>query len=307
MTSITVAIAITELASVGELCKAQVNAGLDPDEVHRDMRDAWQSNIGSLTAASQDQKTSLIAAIRSYTGWPSDCAMSLVKTVMKIPPMFGGAGAAPQEQDASSMTARLRLHGKGPKTQTDLNFQNKLTEVEWAAARKATTPDTVWGILSLRAWLLGMCSPSEPTLYHMTSIVAHCMCDLDANQAKTSNTMARIKDSIKTRGPRDGVPYVQNFAKSAHALPAALIKAAYGTKPDDMPSDMDIPELHTILSGTKMRKNPYEGDAWMAKLPQKVRQGLPPPIPARVHHVAARQRWRAECKYAFSQCVWRHR
>ena len=258
MASLTVDMAIAELASVGELCTAQLNVWLEPDEVHRDMCDAWTFNIGSLEAASTDQKM-LTAYIQAYSGWPKDCLTSLVKAIMKIRPPFalGGAGAAPKEPaGASEQNARFRISGKGPKTQTDLNFQNKLTENEWAVARSATTPDVVLGIISLRAWLLGLCNPSEPTLYHMTSIVAHLLCDLDVSQEKTSNTMATLKEAIKTRGPRDDAPYVQHFGKSARDLPKALVDAAYGTPPADMPVDVDIPQLHTILAGTKNAKEP---------------------------------------------------
>jgi hypothetical protein len=56
MASLTVDMTIAELASVGELCTAQLDLGLEPDEVHRDMCDTWTFNIGSLEAASHDQK-----------------------------------------------------------------------------------------------------------------------------------------------------------------------------------------------------------------------------------------------------------
>ena len=56
MASLTVDMAIAELASVGELCTAQLDVRLEPNEVHRDMCDACTFNIGSLEAASHDQK-----------------------------------------------------------------------------------------------------------------------------------------------------------------------------------------------------------------------------------------------------------
>ena len=64
MASLTVVMAIAELASTGELCTAQLDVGLEPDEVHRDMCDTCTFNIGSLEAASHGQKM-LIASIKA--------------------------------------------------------------------------------------------------------------------------------------------------------------------------------------------------------------------------------------------------
>ena len=121
----------------------------------------------------------LIASIQAYRGWPKDCSTSLVKATMKIRPPFalGGAIAAPKEPaGASEQNARFRISGKGPKTQTDLNFQNKLTETEWVVARSAKTPDAVLGIISLRELVAGAvqsigADPEPHDLYRSAPLV----------------------------------------------------------------------------------------------------------------------------------------
>jgi hypothetical protein len=281
MTSLTIGMAITELASVGDLCIAQIDAGLDSAEVHEDMHTVWHSNIGSLKFASQADKHGMIASIKAYGGWPKDHVVSLVKAVMKLPQTFtiGGADAANHESTLTIVGASplaRRINGKkDTRTQTDLNFQNKLTTKDWEVARSATRPDVVWGVLSLRAWMIGLCNPSEPTLYHMCQLVAHCMSDINANQSKTSNTMAKIKHAIKTRGVRSDVGYLEEYPKSARDLPRGMIAVAYGTPPD-MPVDVEIPELHTILGETKMRKQSYGDDgSWMSQIPKKLQHQMP--------------------------------
>ena len=257
----TVDIAVSELAMVGELCVAQLDAGVPADEVHENMFGTWRANLQSLASADGTQKRALMGAINSYTNWPAGFKRDLIKTVANI-------GVVPTCTDHD--TDRTRVNGKGPKTQLDLHFHNKLTEADWNSLRTYTTDDAVIGLISLRAWLVCLVNPSEKTLYHMVAIVARIFNDRHPTQTKTKDLMGRLQRAIKARGKRDGFPYMLEYPKSAAGMPDKIRTSAY--QDQTMPVDVDIPELHTILGGTKMRQ--HTGMSWLTHVPAKMRPML---------------------------------
>ena len=172
---------VAELTEARELLKLQTDAGLGEEESLTTMFNAWQSKMRTLKTTSLDDKKAIIGAVRDGP-WSMDQRVVLIRIVM------GG------NADGTAEPAGKRNR----KSQTCLNYENLLTESEWAALNKqgAAYAGQV-GIISLRGWLCGIDNPSEPTLYRMASVLAYVRGDEEADQERTTTYMAAIQEGIK--------------------------------------------------------------------------------------------------------------
>ena len=63
MSGMTVEVALAELAMVGELCNAQVDAGVPEKEVHDEMLTVWLRNLKAIKSADNRQRKELIETV----------------------------------------------------------------------------------------------------------------------------------------------------------------------------------------------------------------------------------------------------
>ena len=260
-----VAIAVEELSWIGEICVAQVDAGLDSAEVHNDMCATWVSNLKAMGFASNRQQKDLLTALNKYDKWPTECKKQLVRTVCSMGKVDDASGA-PRAAGGIEISHAKPSHSG----QSDPHFEQKLTESDWCKLRKCTTDFGAIGIITLRAWHCNITNPDEATVYRMCSILAHVAGDYNPNQEKTKQMMRCMRDALKNRGENTNAPSIDIIPKLPKDFPPELLKLAY--KDEDIPLEVDIPELATILGGTKMRT--HDGTSWVSKVPTKFRTAL---------------------------------
>lgn len=240
-----------ELGGLERLVAAQVKAGLDKGEVMSSLCSSWSRRLEALVGLDASSQEALTLAV-SKGPWTVDQRRQLAKAIMV------------EELDAGHKPKRRP-------NQTCLHFENFITEAEWRALRKQeSTQASKLALLAVRAWLIGLELPSEPTLYRMTAVLAWCHGEYDFSQDDVRDKMKDLQTQIKARAARVRsvqLPYLVHFPHSASELAAPTLKYAYAG--GVMPVDVDYPELDTILGNTKMRKGREED--WLKSVPDHVK------------------------------------
>ena len=239
-----------ELQCVASLVDAQVQAGLDRDEVLESLCSSWAGRLAALVG--QDN-TSLCTLTRAVSEGPWSVEQ--------------------RKRLAKALTSGGEPGGQGSKrrpSQTCTHFENYLTENEWKALRTpGTTHSSRVALLALRAWLIGLELPSEPTLFRMVAVLAFCAGNHECSQEDVSETMRALQAQVKSRAGRGRavqVPHLVHFPHSASGLAESTLSVAYGD--EGRPVDVEFPELDTILGSNKMRSSKAN---WLKHVPEHMR------------------------------------
>lgn len=160
------------------------------------------------------------------------------------------------------------------KMQKALNFENLLSQNDWAKLRSGKIEHVKVALLAHRAATLNIKNASEATLFRMTDIIAYCSDQAQYDQTKKSRMKITLQDSIKSchaelKKQRDhqsqqDVPWITNYPFSASDLPEELIALAYGDA--GPPVEVDIPELN-LKDDTKMRPKRQSAPTWLKTVP----------------------------------------
>ena len=235
MSTFSLSDALADLASLKSLLAAQERTGLALNDCQEALFNSWAKRLESLPALSGADQTQLTVAIGDAPFTKTQAA-ELAKIVL----------VAGQSSPAHHST----------KTQVCARFENFITQDEWLKLRAKDAPQTQrMSILSLRAWLLNLCSPGQPLLLHMVKILAYCQNEWSMSQDDVSAAMKQVQTLIKNRGKARSVPlpFILEYPFSVDGLPELLRVQAYGEH-GPFPLKMDIPDLHNILAGAKMRR-----------------------------------------------------
>ena len=171
---------------------------------------------------------------------------------------------------------RYAIAGKAPveqprrKNQYAPHIEFLLSESVWAAIRapNASMPARCHA-LARHLSLLGFINPGQQLLHRLVVILSFSAGEFDMSQADVFKWMDKMQEFIKSYTHAADVEYITHYPNFAAELPDRIRRAAF---PDDvMPVMFDVPELDTILSGTRMRGRDQE---WLNKVPAAYRNQL---------------------------------
>ena len=136
---------------------------------------------------------------------------------------------------------------------------------------KATSKAAIMNMIAARAGLIGLQCPSEPTIRRMLGLVAWLCRQHHLGQETLLQDRDQFKLFLRTKSNKQqsaSLPYIIEYPTAASGLPEAIVKHAYGDA--GAPPEVQIPELHSILAGTKMRGAKQLPD-WMKAVPEHLR------------------------------------
>ena len=200
-----------KLGGLIDMLQAQEEAGLTRDEVLASMCASWSLRLRA-TNISGVHLVSVTRAI-SQGPWAPDQRAELARLAMS------------KAQATPAAATKRRT------SQTCTHFHNFVTEFEWGRARSLKSKAAVLNLLSVRAWMVGLILPSEPTIHHMVAILAYIMewYDLDQSEVKA------LKDELNT--------YVFARRNKAHAVQLEYL-AEYPVVASDLPAAIKGPRVH---------------------------------------------------------------
>jgi hypothetical protein len=239
-----------ELTSATALLTAQTQAGLDGTDV-----------LGMLFASSKDRLGQLADLTRpqiiTLTQLCNDGPWTNVQK-RELAQCIGG-----------QLTSGLHAPIARRPNQTCAFIENFISEEKWRDVRsRRSTMLAKAHVLALAAASIGLINPSQPTLFRMVAVLAYCEECFDMTQQTVFDYMDKIQAFIKSAKVPLDYPYIVEYPPSAQQLPADLIEKVY---PDgNLPVDVAIPELDTILAGKKQRGRNAE-PAWLQSVPEAYR------------------------------------
>ena len=153
--------------------------------------------------------------------------------------------------------------------QTCLHFENFIPECAWCELRSRNISVLPRAQLIARVGAsIGLINPSEPTLFRMVAVLAYGGGDYDMTQQQVWDYMEKIQTFTKSvKTPRD-MMYIVDYPVSASLLPDSLASSAYPS--GDLPVDVTIPDLDTIISDKKQRGRGRDM-AWLQFVPEVYR------------------------------------
>ena len=224
---------VDELALVGDVVLAQKEAGLEEDEVIESLFQSWRGRFETMVIDPQD--VAAITRAVSAGPWKNDQRKALASTIMQ------------QQRVVAQKKSRTP-------NQTCLHFHNMMTESDWAKARQMQSKAGVMNLLSMRAWMINLENPSEPTLVKMVAIVAFILGADSLSQSEVLQWKAELKAYIEARRKQTRKVQLTNIVDyriEASELPPDILAFAY--EGEAVPPCVEIPELVTTLGGAKMR------------------------------------------------------
>jgi hypothetical protein len=246
-----------DLADVGELLAAQVDAGLDRDEVLQSLYTSWAQRLSVAARLSPKGKTIVTNALQQGP-WSAEHKKDLASIVL-------GGGATTK--------AAVRRP-----TQKVMEFQNFITITTMLKLRDLKlSRASRMSLLAAEARNIGVENADEKTLYRLTQILAYCEGNYDFSQEQVWACMDDLQTFIKSVPRRKELTYLEYYPSSADLLPAELKMHAY--KSSELPVTLDIPELATVLGTAKMRGRPSAKRAdkepkWLQNVPEEHRKSV---------------------------------
>ena len=250
-----------ELKDVNDLIAAQVSAGMCRDDVMQTVFNSWASRLGSCAKFTPKAKTLLTEAVQNGP-WDADQMKDLARIIL------GGSGPG------------KKTNNRRPNQQAH-KFENLIRMDTMAKLRSPRNYSRTsrMSIIAAEARLLGIECPDQPTLYRMVSILAWGEgSDINFSQSDVHVAMDSIQTFIKSVPRNKDIEYMQFYAATSELMPEAIKKAAW---PDgNLPAELNIPELDTILGLAKMRGRPSAGTKkqkvpeWLAEVPEDRRDAV---------------------------------
>ena len=244
-----------ELRRLGELLDEQTAAGLDRGETLDALFEGKKASLAKFHGASECEKDFLSKAIHEGP-WCDRQRAALIKV------LTGGA-----DKKAPKDAARRR------DTQNAPQFENLVHEKLWIDLRNVQkySPASRCHMLARLAAMLGICLPSPKLLYRMVQILAYAAEEYDLSQEKVFEHMDRIQDFIKGYKQEAGTPFITMYPPIAEELEAVFLERAY--RDCDLPVQVNIPELDTVLGKAKMRGRGKDM-AWFKNVPEHLQKDL---------------------------------
>jgi hypothetical protein len=241
-----------ELAEVGELLTAQVAVGLSHDDVVECLYRSWAERLQACTHYSEKGK-SIVTNVLREGPWNPEQLRELARVVLT-----GGKNVGAKVMRRVNQKCTL--------------FENLIPESVWVKLRDTRKFSQVSRV-SLIAGVghsLGLECPDQPTLYRMVAIIAYCENTYEMNQETVHSLMDKIQTFLKAQARVAGLPYLEHYPSSASQLPEDMQKKAYPN--EELPVDINIPELAIILGDNKLRGRPkHVAPAWLQHVPEEYR------------------------------------
>lgn len=248
---------VADLADVVELVDAQVDAGLNRDEVMQSLFNSWSQRLTCASKLSPKGKALVTNAI-SKGPWSESQRADLASILL------GG--------DKQSTKAVARRS-----TQKMQNPENFIKMTTFIKLKSKISRSSRMSMLAADMRAVGLQNPDQPTLYKLVAIVAYCEDNHDMTQDEVWSCMDDIQTYIKSVPRCNALPYDTHYPVSADLLHDVVKQNAYGN--DAPPAALDIPELAAVLGSAKMRGRPVgvkknKMPAWLAHIPQEHRAAV---------------------------------
>lgn len=221
---------VTELGEVNDVVAAQVEVGMSRDEVVESLYRSWLDRITQLKSKLSNAVVTQLSCAIKNTPFTQDQRTNLARAVLNI-------GSTNKKVVARS---NQKCH----------NLENFIPEGTWVKMKDFKMSRNYR--LSLIAQVCGrlrIVNPDQPTLYRGVAISEFCNDNYEASQDQVLQWMDTLKTMIKQQPDNRDIDYIVSFPVSAADLPITH-QACLGLP---LPVDVEIPELGTILGGTKMR------------------------------------------------------
>ena len=247
------AVLAEELESVGELLKAQTQAGMDKDDVLQSLFASWVNRLSNMKL-NNSNKTLLTATLKRTPFSPDQ-----IKELAGI--ILGGVA-----EKGGNKGGRLQT-----KNQKCIHFEN-FVRTETMCKLRGTSLSRLSKacLLASEGSLVGLVNPDQPTLFRMVALLAWSEQCFDMSQEEVFETMDKIQNFVKGMASNTKhLPYLIDYPINAEGLPESH-QAVYG---GSLPPELNIPELSAILAGKLMRGRPQKASskdpAWLADIPEE--------------------------------------
>jgi hypothetical protein len=248
---------VKELGDAAGLLASQMGAGLPREDVLEAMFRAWSARLASpANKFSSKQKSLLTDAINSGP-WTKEQTMQLAGVVLSN-------GTAAKASKASARTQNQKIYKP-----------ENLVTAELALKMKDKTTLSLSSRCSMFASFmnkLGVFVPDEASLFKMTKLVAWWEQDFEKDQQEVFKIMDMLGRYIKTPTRIKELPYLERFPDSANMLPEAIQASAY--QGGDVPPEVEIPELASILGANKMRGRAKKDPEWLRNVPSEYKRAV---------------------------------
>jgi ribosomal protein L44E len=246
-----------ELGDAAGLLASQMSAGLPREDVLEALFRAWSARLASpANKFSSKQKSLLTDAINSGP-WTKEQTMQLAGVVLSN-------GTAAKASKGSARTQNQKI-----------DKPENLVTAELALKMKDKTTLSLSSRCSMFASFmnkLGVFIPDEASLFKMTKLVAWWEQDFEKDQQEVFKIMDMLGRYIKTPTRIKDLPYLERFPDNANMLPEAIQASAYQAA--DVPPEVDIPELASILGANKMRGRVKKDPEWLQNVPSEYRHAI---------------------------------
>ena len=246
-----------ELGDAAGLLASQMSAGLPREDVLEALFRAWSARLASpANKFSSKQKSLLTDAINSGP-WTKEQTMQLAGVVLSN-------GTAAKASKGSARTQNQKI-----------DKPENLVTAELAMKMKDKTTLSLSSRCSMFASFmnkLGVFIPDEASLFRMTKLVAWWEQDFEKDQQDVFKIMDMLGRYIKTSTRIKDLPYLERYPDNANMLPEAIRASAY--QGADVPPEVEIPELTSILGANKMRGRPRKDPEWLKNVPSEYRHAL---------------------------------
>jgi hypothetical protein len=132
-------------------------------------------------------------------------------------------------------------------------------------------------LLAAEARNIGVENADEKTLYRLVQIIAYCEGNFEFSQDQVWQYMDQLQTFIKSVPRRKELPYLEYYPVTADLLPDELKRHAFNS---ELPVNVDIPELATVLGTSKMRGRPTgkrsqeKVPKWLSNVPEEHRHAV---------------------------------
>lgn len=248
---------VSDLKDVPELIHAQVNAGIDRDDVFLALFNAWVDRLQKHTKMKPKGKIMVTQAINDGPWTP------LQKR--DLASVLNDLNAATKASAARRPSQKIKY----PENFLRVSIMAKLRSTIGRASRMS--------MLATEMRNIGIECADEPLLFRLVAILAYTENNWEFSQAEVFKYMDDIQSYIKAIPRRRDLVYIEHYPVSANLLPSDIQQHAF---PDGvLPVVVELPELDTVLGAAKMRgrstaKRPGKVPKWMENVPAEHREAV---------------------------------
>lgn len=248
---------VADLNDVPELIHAQVNAGIDRDEIFSALFNSWVDRLRKHTKMSPKGKIMVTKAINEGP-WAQSQKRDLASVLTDV-----------SASTKASAFRRASQKIKHPENFIRTTIMAKLRSTIGRASRMS--------MLATEMRNIGVENADQPLLFRLVGLLAYTESNFEFSQADVFKCMDDIQSYIKAVPRRKDLTYIEHYPASAELLPPDIQQHAF---PDGvLPVVVDLPELDTVLGSAKMRgrstsKRPGKIPKWMENVPAEHRDAV---------------------------------